>query len=212
MYTLLYKHNNLVNAKLMIMLTDAMYAYPDAVPEYHEFRDMMSSGQLISKFWLVDQLSQLVEQNDIRTKNALVVGGWYGTLSYFLSEHFPDMVCHSMDIDERCAKFMKTAFLQRPTINPITADMFHFRYRKGAFDLIINTACEHIHDVRKWLDSLPKNQLVILQANSNPNIDDHINCPQSLAEFAEMAQLSHTDYSGEINFPMYTRYMLIGRT
>lgn len=210
--TLLNKYRNMVNAELIIQLTNAMYATPENSPQYHELRDMLSSGQLLSKFWLVDELQNVCTTLDLPIRTSLVVGGWYGTLSYFLTEQFPTLTSHSMDIDERCAEYMKIAFNGRLSINPICADMYAFKYRRGVFDVIINTACEHIPDVPKWLAQLPKNQRVVLQANSNPNIEDHINCPQSLSEFEKMIQLGSVEYIGELVFPMYTRYMAIGKT
>jgi hypothetical protein len=213
MYTpLLNKYRYLVNAELMIQLTNAMYAMADKAPVYDEFRDMMSSGQLISKFWLVDELSNLVIQSSMELSTVLTVGGWYGTLSYFLTEQFDRLTAHSMDVDVRCADFIQSAFQTNNRIKPIVADMYEFPYDASRFGLVINTACEHISDVRQWLDKLPNGQLVVLQANDNDSIDDHINCPSSLEEFKQSAQLNTILYAGELSFPMYARYMIIGTT
>ena len=57
-------------------------------------------------------------------------------------------------------------------------------------DLVVNTSCEHIADVRGWLDMLPKGTRVLLQSNDYFAEPTHINCVASLDEFRAQAQLA----------------------
>ena len=67
--------------------------------------------------------------------------------------------------------------------------MYELDYRSGAPDLVVNTSCEHIADVRGWLDLLPAGTRVLLQSNDYFAEPTHINCVASLEEFAGLAGL-----------------------
>ena len=47
-------------------------------------------------------------------------------------------------------------------------------------DLVINTSCEHLPDVRGWLDRLPAGMPVVLQSNDYFAEPEHTNCVASL--------------------------------
>jgi hypothetical protein len=81
----------------------------------------------------------------------------------------------------------------------------------NAPDLVINTSCEHIEDLPKWLSLLPKGCRVLLQSNNYTSEPTHINCVKSVDELAQQAQLSELSYAGALQLPKYTRFMLIGR-
>ena len=61
--------------------------------------------------------------------------------------------------------------------------------RLGA-DLIVNTSCEHIADLRGWLDLLPKGTNVLLQSNDYFSEPTHINCVESVEAFERLAGLA----------------------
>jgi hypothetical protein len=79
-------------------------------------------------------------------------------------------------------------------------------------DVIINTSCEHItqdqYDL--WLSGMPHNSLLVLQSN-NYNIDEHVRIANSLDEFKDQCQLGSILYAGELDLPMYKRFMIIGK-
>jgi hypothetical protein len=91
----------------------------------------------------------------------------------------------------------------------ITDDMYRHHYTE---DVIINTSCEHIKDVREWISVIPLGRLVVLQSNNYLGGDGHVNCVQGREEFVKQTGLSKILYSGERVLPMYTRYMVIGKT
>ena len=76
-------------------------------------------------------------------------------------------------------------------------------------DTIINTSCEHIENFNEWYSKIPKGKIVVLQSN-NFEIEEHINCSNSLEEFANQTPMSHIYYDGELFLDKYTRYMRIG--
>ena len=75
---------------------------------------------------------------------------------------------------------------------------------------IINTSCEHIENFDKWYNLIPKNKIVILQTNNYVEIEDHVNCSNSLEEFRIQTPMTTLLYEGELVLDKYTRYMRIG--
>ena len=94
----------------------------------------------------------------------------------------------------------------------LTADMYALDYRGRRPDLVVNTSCEHIADLRGWLDRLPAGSRVLLQSNDYFREPTHIACVASLAAFRSQAGLAEVEYAGSLPQKNYTRFMLIGRT
>jgi hypothetical protein len=57
---------------------------------------------------------------------------------------------------------------------------------------------------------MPHNSLLVLQSN-NYNIDEHVRIANSLDEFKEQCQLGIVLYAGELELPLYKRFMIIGQ-
>lgn len=211
---LLNKYNELINADFMIRHTNAWYGdlAGEYTPRQDEVRDMFSSGQVLSKFWMIERLERVNARISKPFETVLVVGGWYGNLSYYLYKTFPDAHIHNLDIDPRCAKYVNSVYSDLYHIKGITKDMYDFDYKSQPYDLVVNTSMEHIPDQKAWLDMLPKGQLVALQSNDFTSCDQHINCSPNLQHFRNQVQLSGIEEIGESEFPMYSRYMIIGTT
>jgi len=75
---------------------------------------------------------------------------------------------------------------------------------------VINTSCEHIEDLPKWLSLLPTGCRVMLQSNNYTSEPTHVNCVESVDELTQQANLSDLSYAGALELPKYTRFMLIG--
>lgn len=196
----------MIDSNFIIRYTNALYsADPEYAPRYDEFRDMFSSGQIKSKEWAVSELQKL----DMGVHSAAIMGCWFGTLGLMLKNAFPKMFLQLVDIDPRCQKFNEKIFYDIPYVTLSTQDMYDFQVGE---DLIINTSCEHIPDLQDWLMFMPEGTLVLLQSNNYYNGNGHISCVNSLEEFNKTAALKNILYSGELEMPMYTRYMIIGST
>jgi hypothetical protein len=91
----------------------------------------------------------------------------------------------------------------------VTADMCDIR---SDADVIINTSCEHItqdqYDL--WLSGHPANSLLVLQSN-NYNIPEHIRPADSLEQFEQQCGLATVLWKGELELPLYKRWMVIGK-
>jgi hypothetical protein len=90
----------------------------------------------------------------------------------------------------------------------VTADMCAIR---SDADVVINTSCEHItqdqYDL--WLSGMPHNTLFVLQSN-NYEIPEHVRIASTLEEFKSQCGID-VMWAGELELPLYTRWMIIGR-
>jgi hypothetical protein len=191
-----------------------------------DLNDAFSWGQLKSKRWLVEELTKL----NLDLGTVFLCAGWYSTLATMLlkSQCKIDKI-RSFDIDSSCAlvadtvnrsmvsdgwKFKASTLDIHDIEYPLTYTTT--RFDKTVVELtdnpntIINTSCEHIENFDSWYKKIPGGKIVVLQTNNYFEIDDHINCSESLEAFADLTPMSTELFSGELNLTKYTRYMRIG--
>jgi hypothetical protein len=171
-----------------------------------------AKGQLCSKVWALRQLFTYLDHKDPRIA---VCGGWYGALAALGLTHraFSSFrpTFHSIDLDPRCeavANKLNHRFIKTGAFCAITSDMYDIDY--APYDVVINTSCEHIPDVDKWLSKVARGTFVVLQSNNFKEHAEHINCVQSIDEFESKATLGRVYYAGEMIIPLYTRYLIVG--
>ncbi|MDA8882805.1 hypothetical protein N9I00_00195 [bacterium] len=193
------------------------------------WNDCFSRGQLRSKLWLVHELKKC--NADLGT--VFLCAGWYATLATMLfeSDIKVDKI-RSFDIDETCVDiaetFNKPWFGNQWQFKSITADILDIDYTQHTWqcwsktnnrmsypiidspDTIINTSCEHIANFAAWYDLIPDGKLVILQSNNFFEVEEHVNCINSIEEFVVMAPMQNILYSGELKLDKYKRFMIIG--
>lgn len=171
--------------------------------------DAFWSGQLRSKEWLIDCLDEHVHFGS----SIDIHGGWVGVLASMLFQSsIPITTIRSVDIDPHCkhiADEMNRIELNQGRFRSVIHNMCDIR---SDSDIVINTSCEHItqdqYDI--WLSGLRHNSLIVLQSNNYYIPDEHIRPAKSLEHFIEQSSLSNILYKGELQLPMYTRYMIIG--
>ena len=125
--------------------------------------------------------------------------------------NIPITKIRSIDIDPSC-EFISTIMNKKEEIEgrfqAVTADMCAVR---SDADIIINTSCEHItqdqYDL--WLSGHPYNSLLVLQSN-NYNIPEHVRIATDLEVFKQQCQINVL-WAGELELPLYKRFMVIGR-
>jgi hypothetical protein len=192
-----------------------------------ELSDALSWGQLKSKRWLVSELEKL----NLDLGTIFLCAGWYATLAAMLF----DSSCkidkiRSFDIDPSCERIAETINRERVKnswkfkagtldIQNLIYENFSYithRYDGSKLELtdsantIINTSCEHIQNFDVWYNKIPSGKIVILQTNNFTEIEEHVNCSNSLEEFRIQTPMSIVLYEGELILPDYTRYMRIG--
>ena len=170
--------------------------------------DAFWSGQLKSKEWLITNLRKHVK----KVVSVDIHGGWVGTLASMLFQS--DIVCtsiRSIDIDPSCepiANMMNKGEEMVGKFRAVTADMCSIR---SDADVVINTSCGHItqdqYDL--WISGMPHNTLLVLQSNDY-NIPEHVRTAKDLEEFKTQCGLSRVLWAGELELPLYKRFMVIG--
>lgn len=172
--------------------------------------DAFWSGQMKSKEWLIEQLRPHVFLTPVSID---IHGGWVGTLASFLFQStIPIENIRSVDIDPECehtASTMNQIELEQGRFRAVTADMCEF---ESDADIIINTSCEHITQEQYdlWLSGMPHNTLMVLQSN-NYAIPEHIRISKDLEEFKTQCGLKNILWAGELELPLYKRFMIIGK-
>jgi hypothetical protein len=170
--------------------------------------DAFWSGQLKSKEWLIENLRKNVN----KVVSVDIHGGWNGVLASMLFQSNIYITnIRSVDIDPSCepiATMMNKKEEMAGRFRAVTADMCDIR---SDADVVINTSCEHVtqdqYDL--WLSGIPHDSLLVLQSN-NYDISEHIRTAKSLDEFKQQSHINVL-WSGELELPLYKRFMIIGR-
>ena len=150
--------------------------------------------QVACKIWARDSLFDSLGGS---FAHIVVLGGWYGVLAAMLLEdqRFAIGSVESIDIDPAVAAVASTLNTDAgERFRAITADMYALDYAGLGADLVINTSCEHIADLRGWLDLLPEGANVLLQSNDYFSEPTHINCVASLEAFERLAGLAEAAF------------------
>lgn len=194
--------------RTLIDFTNALYdtRVLDSVSK-EEIRDVLSSGQVMSKKWLLEELHRQFIFDS--ATNIVVCGGWVGFLTQLLNNSSPFIFADTLDISKDAITAADVVTGSTGKSTSICADMYAFDYNK--YDIVINTSSEHIPDLKEWTSKIKKGTTVVLQSNNARHIKEHISCVDSAEELAEKAGLEECFYLGELIFPMYTRYMVIGK-
>ena len=178
-------------------------------PDPMRTMDAFWSGQLKSKEWLITNLRTHVK----KFVTVDIHGGWVGVLASMLFQSdVPILNIRSIDIDPICkpiATNMNKIEEMVGKFHAVTADMCEIR---SDADVVINTSCEHItqdqYDL--WLSGMPYSSLLILQSN-NYDIPEHVRTANTLEQFKEQCHLEEIYWAGELELPLYTRFMIIGK-
>lgn len=190
--------------------------------------DCMSRGQLESKKWLVDELKNI---EGLSLGKVCLCAGWYATVIPLITEAGIEFdLIRSFDLDPTVWRISETFNkdllidgwkfkAQTANINKLDFAVTRFETErddgstqplKERFDTIVNTSCEHIEGFDSWYNKIPAGKLMILQSNNYFEIDEHVNCSDSLEAFAKQTPMSQVLYQGELELEKYTRYMRIG--
>lgn len=177
-------------------------------PDPMRTMDAFWSGQLRSKEWLINCLDEHVHFGS----SIDIHGGWVGVLaSMIFQSNIPVTTIRSIDIDSSCESIANMMNRQEYLDNRFRAVTANMCELPSDADISINTSFEHIcqDDYNLWLNGLKHNSLIVLQTN-NYEIPEHIRISKNLEEFKEQAGLENVLYSGELELPLYKRFMIIG--
>lgn len=179
-----------------------------------------SMGQLCSKFWMLEWLDAL----NVRSPHTVaILGSWIGSFVSHLHDRYRitrtygiDCDAHSVELSEQ---FNQQLVQQNWSYKGVVADVnqldcAHMQFETGGElievtpNWIINTSAEHMST--DWFHTVRSDQLIIMQTNSNPELEGHINTVHSVQQLTAQFPMSKPLMVGEMCMPTYTRYMQIG--
>ena len=171
--------------------------------------DAFWSGQIKSKEWLIAELYSRIPAR----ATVEIHGGWVGVLASMLFQN-PDMNIQSIvsvDIDPLCQHVAEEMNRIEFTEGRFKAETGNMLNRYPVTSVVINTSCEHItqEDYDLWLSRMFDDQLIVLQSN-NFDIPEHVRTANTIDEFVAQSNLSKVKFKGELDLPMYKRFMIIG--
>jgi hypothetical protein len=192
-----------LKASQVLPLTNALYGPHNL--SFENLRDALSSGQLCSKLWLLRALKTL----NLEASNVYHLGCWHGLLGLWVSQSM-NADLHLVDIDKDSVD-LASAVCCGNTIYPYVCDSEEFTrlYRPLTDELFLNTSCEHMSN--QWVANLLPGTQVVAQSTNYLLGDGHVNTVDSAESFEKSLGLSKVLYQGTLKFPMYERYMIIGK-
>jgi len=182
--------------------------------------DSMNESQLVSKMWLVEELSNL----NVKPVNISLLAGWFAQyivpLLYDNIESIEWIENFEMDRDIKQVAYKFNTRYKKEDKYKVSIRNVMFgnliSLSSPTFDTVINCSCEHMYPMSKFKElkntGVNDDALYILQSSNDTQYDDHINCVNDADELADQANLAEILYAGEKLLPNgMTRFMVIGR-
>ena len=184
------------------------YVGDQHVYKFKDFSESVFDTQIISKTWLCGELKKVAPDN---FNHVSILAGWYGVvLIPFLYQTFGEITVDLYDVDEYTTDIASHIFNDYPKVNVHTKDVV-FDDIKYKGQVIINTSCEHMMDM-KLITKHHKDKLFVLQSNNNRNVKWlHINCAEDTSELIEQSGLTDIVFASSRKIYDHKRIMVIGK-
>ena len=173
--------------------------------------DSYSPNQFKTKERLIGHIRDL---NVVDDKSEItILGGWYGSI---LIPAFKEAKRISLiDLDKQVVSIAKQRlFKHYENLNFITSDVFDDnRYGRIRYaNLIINTSCEHMKDMKELKALQDSNAYFAFTSNNMFDIEGHTNCVNNIEQFEQqMPDNAKVLVRDSITDDRGTRFMLIGK-
>jgi len=221
---LLHDRFRKIDVMTLINMTNALYR-PELDLKLEEVRDLLSSNELLSKFWMVDEVNNLGLNTDLR---ALIVEGGFGTLGNFLLQYSKDKVERvlSTDIRWKCEPVADALNIDQ-VINEwrfkaVTGDpmMIDYTNIEGGIDtdegrlrlhidynILLAPHCEQLHNIEEWSKLIPEGKLIAAQMI---HTGDYNSTEVAIQQFKKDLNLTEIRFEGILPCEVYDRLMVIG--
>ena len=184
---------------------EMMGAIINTKQEYNiNYVDALASGQVESKTWLIEELSNLGTYD-----NTLIIGGWLGISANWLLNNKTTTSVTNLDLDKSAIKFSDELNKYLPGYNNGIADDVMNYSGLGDYDLVINTSSEHMSE--EWFDNIKIGTVVAIQSNDFHDLPEHINTVKDIDDMKSKFPMSELLFEGVKDVVRYNRYMLIGK-
>ena len=203
-------------------------------PQYlRSIASATSVAQLESKLWIIDELKSL----NISPNVVGLLGGWYSNfLTPLLLTNLGVSFVWNFEFDQDVKtisykfnrKYKKEGKYECHSTDVMFEKIAKKEEQFGAFDLIINTSCEHMYPMHRFRkintsDSSDGHRygsdavfggdpIYVLQSTDEDKYEDHINCVSGPEELAKQAKFTEVLYSGKkVLDSGMNRFMVIGK-
>tara|TARA_E500000178_G_scaffold28368_1_gene25974 strand:- start:771 stop:1445 length:675 start_codon:yes stop_codon:yes gene_type:complete len=205
--------------------------YPDRIMDV---LNSLNQNQYTSKDWLIEKLNEYPHHFKYKTidkkLDVCLLASWYGLLAYRLIEKFTLKKINNIDcfdFDPKAKDVAKKLWKKIDTDNIKNAKLTYVKFieqdindiektqnkKLKEYPLVILTSCEHLKqkDIDNIISKLGEYTLVVLQSNNYNEVNEHINCVNSLEDFANqyVSKLKNMKIY-EKDFIKYKRFMIIG--
>lgn len=167
-----------------------------------EVRDACHTNQTSSKNRAIHAFESIYTESN----RILYIGSWFGILTNYLLENFPNITIDEIDMDVRCSIISKRLNIDY-NFNHYTADINVFD-RINNYDTVINLSTEHMSN--DWYNRINPGTRVVMQNNNFNVIDDHINCCLNLEDMQNKFNLTETTFADTLELNVYNRFTLAG--
>ena len=169
--------------------------------------DSFSDNQFRAKKTLIKHLLPYINLDT----SIAILGCWYGSILIPLLDDKVNKI-FAVDLDNTVIKIGKNRlFSHIDKIRWSQGDVFTYERPYEHIQVIINTSCEHMRPMKEW-PFWKQGHIFALQSNNMYDIEGHINCVDSLAQFVEQlpdnSSILHTE---EIEDSRGTRFLLVGQ-
>lgn len=199
--------------------------YPDRILDV---LDSLSVYQYASKDWLIEKLNEYPHHYRQKTLDkkidVSILGSWYGLLAYRMLEKFQlkkigNIDC--IDFDPKAKAVAKHLWKKIDSENLHKGQLAYVKFIeqdiKDIIELnspiVICTSCEHLdqNTIYDTISKLQEHTLVVLQSNNYREIGQHVNCVDTMENFANqyVGKLRNIKFY-EKDFMKYKRFMIIG--
>jgi len=195
---------DILNLKYLTRVSDVLRLSPDI----ESLGDAFSRTQFESKQWLIQELLKIP---DVKEKKIAIIGGWYGAYllplvtTYLHPKHifFNDKDSEAIRV---CNLLNGKENISYSCFDVTTGiDMLY----ENNPDIIINTSCEHMNDMKTLINKKSR-ALYVLQSCNTMNDPGHINAHENIDEFILSSGLSSLLFYGTKDLGHKKRFMVIG--
>ena len=187
--------------------------FKSIIKESKENPDLLDSYSL-NQFKSKENLLGHIESLKLNQPNVTILASWFGSILVpALTKEANHIYC--IDIDDRVISVGKRRlFTMYNNISWSSRNIWDEKIKSWIekADLIINTSCEHMSNMRELPALYKRNAYFAFQSNNMFDIEGHINCCYSIEQFAAQlprnATIIQTD---QIEDDRGIRYTLIGK-
>jgi endo-beta-N-acetylglucosaminidase D len=139
----------------------------------------------------------------------MILGSWYGSYLVPMLEPLEPSDIILNDVNKKVMNYARILHGDKITWSCFDVSAAPQRVAMYGSDILINTSCEHMIDM-KHVNTGNPNTFYVLQSCDNDNDPGHINVCRSTDELVEKSGLTDVKFSARYNLGHKNRFMVMG--